>query len=84
MGGEGVATLGRRDRSLGHTPEKWETWIQVSAQLEKVQPLNAPTSGRRLTSVLRDKGWEVSLFYFWCERQAAGMKRWSRNLWPRA
>lgn len=46
MGGEGGATFGRRDVSLGHTPEKWETRVQVSAQLEKVQPSNTSISGR--------------------------------------
>lgn len=46
VGGEGGAAFGRRDVSLGHTPEKWETWIQVSAQLGEVQPLNTSISGR--------------------------------------
>lgn len=32
MGGEGGAAFGRRDMFQGHTPEKRETWIQVSVQ----------------------------------------------------
>lgn len=45
-GGEGGATFGRRDEPLGHTHEKRETWIPVSAQLEEVQPLKTSLSGR--------------------------------------